>query len=132
MRTFQKAKVGDTVLVEYTTIEEGTERRQTFEGILISVRGSAINQAIAVRRISFGVGVERTFPTQSPRFVGLKVIREGRVRRAKLYYLRNLTGKTHRVAAAKSGGQTSTATAATTGPPQAQPAQAAPAESAKT
>lgn len=97
MRTHLQANVGDTIRIEYNVIEEGVERRQTFEGILIKVRGSGTNKSITVRRMSFGVGVERIFPVASPRFLGLRVLREGRVRRSKLYYLRKLSGKAHRV-----------------------------------
>ena len=97
MRQYKDAFIGDTVKVKFKMIEEGSERLQAFEGTLIKVRGGVAACSIAVRRISFGVGVERIFPTASPRFVGLDVMRRGKVRRSKLYYLRGLSGKAHRV-----------------------------------
>ncbi len=85
--------VGDTVKV-YNKIVEGTrERIQVFEGIVIARKNSSIRETFTVRRISFGVGVEKTFPLHSPRIDKIEVVKRGRVRRAKLYYLRNLTGK---------------------------------------
>ncbi|MEK7287197.1 MAG: 50S ribosomal protein L19 [Elusimicrobiota bacterium] len=98
MREFKDSKIGDTVRVLFKTVEEGSERVQTFEGTLMKMRGSGPGHTITVRKISFGVGVERIFPTASPRFAGISMVRRGKVRRAKLYYLRNLTGKSHRVA----------------------------------
>ena len=85
--------VGDTVKV-YNKIVEGTrERIQVFEGIVIARKNSSIRETFTVRRISFGVGVEKTFPLHSPRIDKIEVVKRGKVRRAKLYYLRNLTGK---------------------------------------
>jgi large subunit ribosomal protein L19 len=88
---------GDTVKV-YVKVVEGTrERVQLFEGVVISRSGSGIREMFTVRRISYGIGVERTFPVHSPRLEKIVVARKGIVRRAKLYYLRNLTGKAARI-----------------------------------
>lgn len=90
-------KAGDTVKV-YCKIVEGTrERVQLFEGVVISRSGSGVRENFTVRRISYGVGVERTFPVHSPRIEKIVVARVGIVRRAKLYYLRKLTGKAARI-----------------------------------
>ncbi len=90
-------RAGDTVKV-YVKVVEGTrERVQLFEGVVISRSGSGIREMFTVRRISYGVGVERTFPVHSPRLEKIVVARKGIVRRAKLYYLRNLTGKAARI-----------------------------------
>ena len=89
--------VGDSVKV-YVKVVEGTrERLQAYEGIVIAKRGGGISETFTVRRISFGVGVERTFPLHSPKVADIKVVKKGAVRRAKLYYLRKLTGKAARV-----------------------------------
>ena len=92
-----KFNVGDTVKVSFKVIEGTRERIQAYEGIVIAKRGGGISETFTVRRISFGVGVERTFPLHSPKVVEVKVVRRGAVRRAKLYYLRNLTGKAAKV-----------------------------------
>ena len=85
--------VGDTVKV-YNKIVEGTrERTQVFEGIVIARKNSSVRETFTVRRISFGVGVEKTFPVHSPRIEKVEVVKRGKVRRAKLYYLRKLSGK---------------------------------------
>lgn len=84
---------GDTVRVNVKVVEGARERIQAFEGIVIKRRGSGLSETFTVRRISYGVGVERCFPVNSPRLDSIKVIRRGRVRRAKLYYLRGRTGK---------------------------------------
>lgn len=89
---------GDTVRVHIKVIEGDSERVQMFEGTVISRRGSGDSQSFTVRKISFGVGVERTFPVNSPHIDRIEVVKTGRVRRARLYYLRNLTGKAARVA----------------------------------
>ncbi len=90
-------KVGDTVQVHYKVVEGSRERIQLFEGTVIYIKGSGINKAFTVRRISYGVGVERTFPIHSPRIDKLVVTRHGKTRRAKLYYLRERQGKAARV-----------------------------------
>ena len=92
-----KFNVGDTVKVSFKVIEGTRERIQAYEGIVIAKRGGGISETFTVRRISFGVGVERTFPLHSPKITDIKVVRKGAVRRAKLYYLRNLTGKAAKV-----------------------------------
>ncbi len=92
-----KFNVGDTVRVSFKVIEGTRERIQAYEGIVIAKRGGGISETFTVRRISFGVGVERTFPLHSPKVTEVKVIKRGAVRRAKLYYLRGLTGKAAKV-----------------------------------
>ena len=92
-----KFNVGDTVRVSFMVIEGTRVSIQAYEGIVIAKRGGGISETFTVRRISFGVGVERTFPLHSPKVVEVKVVRKGAVRRAKLYYLRNLTGKAAKV-----------------------------------
>ena len=85
--------VGDTVKVHFKIVEGNKERIQVFEGLVIARKNGGIRETFTVRKISFGVGVERTFPVHSPRIDKVVVVREGDVRRAKLYYTRNLTGK---------------------------------------
>ncbi|AFY76508.1 MAG: 50S ribosomal protein L19 [Hydrococcus sp. C42_A2020_068] len=89
--------VGDTVRVGVRIVEGGKERIQPYEGIVIAKRNGGINQTITVRRIFQGVGVERVFLLHSPRIASIKIIRRGKVRRAKLYYLRDRVGKATRV-----------------------------------
>jgi len=89
--------VGDTVRVSYRIREGEKERIQVFQGTVIGVRGSGIRRTMKVRRIVAGEGVERTFPVHSPKLAGVEVTRRGRVRRAKLYYLRGRVGKATRV-----------------------------------
>ncbi len=84
---------GDTVRVNIRVVEGNRERIQAYDGIVIKRKGSGVKESFTVRKISFGVGVERTFPVHSPKIDSIKVLRRGRVRRAKLYYLRNLKGK---------------------------------------
>ena len=88
---------GDTVVVQVKVIEGNRERLQAFEGIVIAKRNRGLNSAFTVRKISHGVGVERVFQTHSPLVSSIEVKRRGDVRRAKLYYLRNLTGKAARI-----------------------------------
>ena len=89
--------VGDTVRV-YNKIVEGTrERIQTFEGVVIARKNSSVRETFTVRRVSFGVGVEKIFPLHSPRIDKIEVVKRGKVRRAKLYYLRDLTGKATKI-----------------------------------
>lgn len=90
-------RVGDVVRVDLKIVEGDNERLQAFEGIVIRKRGHGIGATFTVRKISFGVGVERTLPLHSPRIDSMKVLRSGKVRRAKLYYLRNLSGKAARI-----------------------------------
>ena len=86
-------KVGDTVKVYFKIVEGNKERIQVFEGLVIARKNGGIRETFTVRKISFGVGVERTFPAYSPRIDKIEVVREGKVRRAKLYYIRDLSGK---------------------------------------
>ena len=88
---------GDTVKVHVKVVEGTRERIQMFEGVVIARQGTGVRETFTVRRISYGVGVERTFPVHSPRLDKIDVVRRGIVRRAKLYYLRNLTGKAARI-----------------------------------
>ncbi|HXG03575.1 MAG TPA: 50S ribosomal protein L19 [Candidatus Binatia bacterium] len=88
---------GDTVRVQVKVVEGEKERTQAFEGVVIRKRGEGAKASFTVRRISYGVGVERTFPLHSPRIERIEVVRRGRVRRAKLYYLRKLAGKAARL-----------------------------------
>ncbi|MBU3851735.1 MAG: 50S ribosomal protein L19 [Candidatus Paralactobacillus gallistercoris] len=92
-----KFKSGDTVRVHARIVEGNRERIQIFEGVVIKRRGSGISATYTVRKISNGVGVERTFPLHTPRVEKIEVVRHGRVRRAKLYYLRALRGKAARI-----------------------------------
>ena len=102
-------RAGDTVRVNVRVKEGDKERLQAFEGVCIARRGSGVNETFTVRKVSNGVGVERIFPVHSPMIGSLSVVRRGRVRRAKLYYLRNLTGKATRIR------ETKTRTATTRG-----------------
>jgi len=90
-------KVGDTVKVSYKVVEGGRERVQPFQGIVIKRHGQGSRETFTVRKVSFAVGVERTFPVNSPKIVKLEVITRGKVRRSKLYYLRDKVGKAARV-----------------------------------
>lgn len=90
-------KPGDTVKVHVRIVEGDRERIQLFEGVVIKRRGGGISETFTVRKISYGVGVERTFPVHTPKIEKIDVARRGRVRRAKLYYLRNLRGKAARI-----------------------------------
>ena len=89
---------GDTVKVNVKVIEGTRERIQAFEGVCIARRSDGVNSSFTVRKISYGEGVERVFPTHAPQVAGVTVMRRGRVRRAKLYYLRGRTGKAARIA----------------------------------
>ena len=112
---------GDTVKVNVKVIEGSRERVQAFEGVCIARAGGGLNENFTVRKISYGEGVERVFPIYSPLVANIEVVRRGRVRRAKLYYLRGLTGKAARIAERrlKTGKETPTA-AADTIPPAVQ------------
>ena len=100
-------EIGDTVRVKVKVIEskasgkkteEEKERIQAFEGVVIARKGKSVNERFTVRKVSFGVGVERIFPIHSPSIAGIEVVRKGKVRRAKLYYLRTKKGKAAKVA----------------------------------
>ena len=86
-------EIGDTIKVDVYIREGQRERIQVFEGTVIAKKGSGISETFTVRRVSYGVGVERVFPIHSPNVKGVKLIRKGHVRRAKLYYLRDRVGK---------------------------------------
>lgn len=88
---------GDTIKVNVRVREGEKERLQAFEGVVIRRKGGGINETFTVRKVSNGVGVERIFPIHSPVIADIQVVREGQVRRAKLYYLRNLSGKAARI-----------------------------------
>ena len=90
-------RVGDTIAVDYRIKEGNRERIQVFEGTIIKIQGKGSRKTFTVRRVSLGVGVERTFPLHSPRVEEVRVIRRGKVRRAKLYYLRSRQGKAAKV-----------------------------------
>ncbi|MGN8645019.1 50S ribosomal protein L19 [Gracilibacillus sp. HCP3S3_G5_1] len=90
-------RAGDTVKVHVKVVEGNRERIQVFEGVVIKRQNGGISETFTVRKISYGVGVERTFPVHSPRLEKIEVTRRGKVRRAKLYYLRNLRGKAARI-----------------------------------
>jgi large subunit ribosomal protein L19 len=89
---------GDTVIVNVRVVEGERTRVQAYEGVVIGRSGSGLNENFTVRKISYGEGVERVFPTYSPLIDSIKVVRRGKVRRAKLYYLRGRTGKSARIA----------------------------------
>jgi large subunit ribosomal protein L19 len=89
---------GDTVRVDVKVVEGERERIQAFEGVCIARRSDGVNSSFTVRKISYGEGVERVFPIHAPQVAGVTVMRRGRVRRAKLYYLRGRTGKAARIA----------------------------------
>jgi len=88
---------GDSVRVHVKVVEGARERTQVFEGVVIKRQGGGLRETFTVRRVTYGVGVERTFPIHSPRIERLEIVRFGDVRRAKLYYLRKLTGKAARI-----------------------------------
>ena len=102
-------RAGDTLRVNVRVKEGDKERVQAFEGVCIARRGAGVNETFTVRKVSNGVGVERIFPVHSPMLADILVVRRGRVRRAKLYYLRSLTGKATRIR------ETKTRTATTRG-----------------
>lgn len=90
-------RLGDTLRVHVKVVEGNRERIQVFEGVVIKRRGGGISETFTVRKISYGVGVERTFPLHTPKIAKIEVVRHGKVRRAKLYYLRELRGKAARI-----------------------------------
>ena len=92
-----ECNIGDTVKVSVNIREGSRERIQMFEGTVIAIKGSGISKTFTVRRVSYGVGVERVFPMHSPNVVKVEVVRSGKVRRAKLYYLRDRVGKAAKV-----------------------------------
>ena len=100
-KTIPEFGPGDTVKVNVKVVEGTRERVQAFEGVCIARSGAALNAAFTVRKISYGEGVERVFPLYSPRIDSIELVRRGKVRRAKLYYLRGLTGKKARIVEAQ-------------------------------
>jgi len=96
-KRLDKFSQGDTVKVNVRIVEGTTERVQAFEGVVIGIKNSGVHSAFTVRKISHGEGVERVFPLYSPRLDSVELVRKGTVRRAKLYYLRGLTGKAARI-----------------------------------
>jgi large subunit ribosomal protein L19 len=117
-------KSGDTVRVHAKIIEGDKERIQVFEGVVISRANSGNRASFTVRKISYGVGVERVFPLHSPRIDKIEVVTRGRVRRAKLYYLRSLSGKAARI----KGERVVTPTTGAVETPEAEPPAEAPAQ----
>jgi large subunit ribosomal protein L19 len=101
LKTVPPFRAGDTLRVNVRVKEGEKERLQAFEGVCIARSGAGVSATFAVRKISNGVGVERIFPLHSPMLAEIKVVRRGRVRRAKLYYLRDVTGKAARIAEKK-------------------------------
>ncbi|MDE2291626.1 MAG: 50S ribosomal protein L19, partial [Elusimicrobia bacterium] len=88
---------GDTIRVHVKVVEGDSERIQVFEGVVLRRRGQGVSETFVVRKTSFGVGVERSFPLNSPRIARIEMVRQGRARRARLYYLRELAGKAARL-----------------------------------
>ena len=101
LREVAEFNVGDTVRVNFKVIEGNKERIQAYEGIVIARKHGGLRETFTVRRISSGIGVERTFPVHSPKIESIVVVRQGEVRRAKLYYLRERTGKAAKVKSSK-------------------------------
>lgn len=95
--TVDEFRIGDTVKVHFRIVEGKTERTQMYEGLVIAANNAGIRRSVTVRKISYGVGVERIFPIHSPRVQRIEVVRRGRVRRAKLYYIRDRVGKAAKV-----------------------------------
>ena len=90
-------RVGDTVKVNVKVVEGNRERIQAFEGVVIARKGGSVRETFTVRRVSYGIGVERVFPVHSPRIDSIQIMKRGKVRRAKLYYLRSRVGKAAKV-----------------------------------
>ena len=103
-KTIPDFEPGDTVIVNVKVVEGERTRVQAYEGVCIGRSGHGINESFTVRKISYGEGVERVFPLYSPMLDSIKVVRRGKVRRAKLYYLRGLRGKKARISEAHSAG----------------------------
>lgn len=101
-KDYMKAEIpqfreGDVVKVFVKVVEGSRERLQAFEGTVIAKKNGGVRETFTVRRVSFGVGIERTFPLHSPRIDKIEIVRHGKVRRAKLYYLRDLSGKAAKI-----------------------------------
>lgn len=93
----EQFRIGDTVKVHFRIVEGKTERTQIYEGLVIALKNAGLRRTVTVRKLSYGVGVERVFPIHSPRVQRIELVRPGRVRRAKLYYIRNRVGKAAKV-----------------------------------
>ena len=104
-------RAGDTVRIAYRIQEGDKSRVQAYEGIVLRVRGTGMGASMTVRKMSFGVGVERTFPTHSPLMEGIQVLQHAKVRRARLYYMRELKGKAARLKRELGGGAAQAASA---------------------
>ncbi len=115
-------RAGDTVKVHTKVVEGDSERIQIFDGTVISRRGSGIAETFTVRKVSYGVGVERVFPIHSPRIDRIELVKSGKVRRAKIYYLRELSGKAARLAELKDENGQAAETAAPAPAPAPAPA----------
>jgi large subunit ribosomal protein L19 len=90
-------RIGDTVKVHFRIVEGKTERTQLYEGLVIALNNAGLRRSVTIRKMSYGVGVERVFPIHSPRVQQIELVRRGRIRRAKLYYIRNRVGKAAKV-----------------------------------
>ncbi len=97
IKTLPDFKVGDTIKVNFKIVEGKTERIQAYEGLVIAIKNSGIGKTFTVRKNSYGVGVERVFPYSSPRIDSVEIVRYGKVRRSKLYYIRDTIGKKARI-----------------------------------
>ena len=115
-------KSGDTVKVYTKVVEGDSERVQIFDGVVLSRRGTGISESFIVRKISYGVGVERVFPLHSPRIDKIEVMKTGKVRRSKIYYLRGLSGKAARIDEMEKGLEAAAPAAAPAAPAAQQPA----------
>jgi len=111
-------KTGDTVKVFTKVVEGDSERVQVFDGVLLGRRGSGISESFTVRKVSYGVGVERVFPVHSPRIDKIELVKTGKVRRAKIYYLRELSGKSARLEEKAAAGEAAVAASAAQAPVQ--------------
>jgi large subunit ribosomal protein L19 len=96
-KSIPEFEVGDTVKVHHKIVEAGKERTQVYQGIVIRIKGGGINTTFTVRKVSFSIGVEKIFMLHSPRVDKVEIVRHSKVRRAKLYYLRDLSGKSSRL-----------------------------------
>ena len=96
-------RAGDTIKVHVKVVEGNRSRVQVFQGVVLKLQGSGVGRTFTVRKVSFGVGVERTFPMHSPIFEKIEIVTSGDVRRAKLYYLRNLRGKAAKIKERREG-----------------------------
>jgi large subunit ribosomal protein L19 len=121
-RTLTPFRVGDTVRVHYRITEGEKERIQVFQGVVIRRSGGGLGRTFAVRKVSGGIGVERVFPASSPNIDKLEVVSSGRVRRARLYYLRDLQGKKARLREVRSDDSSANQSKSAAPPPPAEPA----------